>query len=176
MTRSPETPPALVLAAQELEDELSRCEEAVAEAAKTRLNTEKNIGRAARALKAAGEHGQQMGARVNGLLAAINAARVRADEAAGRVQVRAAEIQARVEQLRGFQARAGEIAAAARELTEFARHAQAPKDLLERLAPVEERIAKAQEEARAEDFDDVAHDLAGFRETLASLRRKLEGR
>jgi chromosome segregation ATPase len=176
VARAPETLPALVLAAQQLEDELRRCEEAVAEAVKASLTTEKNIGRAARALKTAGEHGQQMEARVNALLAAIHGARGRAEAAASQVQTRAAEIRARMEQLQAFQARSGDISVAAKELTEFARSAQGPKDILERLAPIEERIARARQEAQAEDFDDVAHDLAGLQEMLASLRRKLEGR
>jgi hypothetical protein len=47
-------PPGLVRAAQELEDELRHCEEAVADAAKIRLNTEKKH-RACRAGAAEGE-------------------------------------------------------------------------------------------------------------------------
>ena len=176
MAHPSEAPSALVLAAQELEDELRRCEEAAAEAAKLRLNTEKNIGRAARALKTAAEHRDGMSAKLNGLLAAIQAARGRAEAAAARMEARAAEIQARVARLQSLQARAGEIAAAVRELTEFAKQAKSPAEILERLGPVDERIVVAQQEARSDDFDDVAHDIAGLRELLAAMRRKLEGK
>ena len=92
MARAAEPPPALVLAAQELEDELRRCEEAVADAARLRLNTDKNIARAARALKTASEHREAMGAKVNALLAAIKDAGGRADTAASRMESRAADI------------------------------------------------------------------------------------
>lgn len=176
MAKAPEASAALVRAAQELEDELHRCEEAAAEAAKIRLSTEKNIGRAARALRTAGEHRDNLGARVNALLAAIQEARGRAESAAARMEARAGEIQARMGQLQGLQARATEIAVAVRELTEFAKQATDAKEIVARLAPIEERVAQAQQEARADDFDDVAHDIAGFRELLATMRRKLEGR
>jgi chromosome segregation ATPase len=176
VARSSEPPPALVAAAQELEDELRRCEEAAAEAARIRLNSEKHLVRAARALKTAAEHRDNLGAKVNALLAAINSARARADEAAARMGARAGEIQARMEKLQAFQASSGEIAAAVRDLTAFAKQAQGPKEILERLGPVDDRIAKAQQEARDGDFEDVAHDLAAMREMLASMRRKLEGR
>jgi len=165
-----------VLAAQELEDELRRCEEAAAEAARIRLNSEKHITRAARELQKAAEHRDGMGAKVNALLAAINAARGRAEEAAARMEARAGEIRARVERLKTFQALAGEIASAVRDVTASAKQAQGPREILDRLGPVEERIARAQQEARSDDFEDVVHDIAALREMVASMRRKLEGR
>jgi len=176
VAHAPEPPPALVRAAQELEDELRRCEEAVVDAAKARLNTEKSIGRAARALKTAGEHRDRMGAKIKELLAAIQAAGVRAEAAATAMEARAGDIQARLERLNALQARASEIAVAVRDVTEFARQAKSPGEILERLGPVEEGVARAQEAAKADDFDDLAHDLAGLREMLASMRRKLEGK
>ena len=172
---SSEPAPSLVGAAQALEDELRQCEDAVAEASKLRLNTEKNIGRAARALQKASDHREQTAAKVNALLAAIQAAYARAESAGSRMEARAAEIQARLEQYQAFQARAGEIALAVRDLTEFAKQAQHPREILERLGPVEEQVGKAQQEARAVEFEDVAHDIAGLREMLASMRRKLGG-
>ena len=105
VANAPEPPSPLVRAAQELEDELRRCEDAVADAAKARLNTEKSIGRAARALKTAAGHREQMGAKVNALVAAIQEARGRADAAAARMEARAGEIQARMERLNALQAR-----------------------------------------------------------------------
>ena len=168
--------PALVAAAQDLEDELRRCEEAAAEAAKIRLNSEKNLSRAAQRLKTAAEHRDGLGARVNALLAAIQAARARAEEAAARMEARAGEIRARMDRLNAFRERSGDIAAAVRDLTAFAKQATSPKEILERLGPVEERVARAQQEAREDDFEDVVHDVAGMKEMLAALRRKLEGR
>jgi hypothetical protein len=117
-----------------------------------------------------------MGAKVNALLAAITAARGRAEEAAARMETRAGEIQARMARLQAFQGSAGEVAVAVRDLTAFAKQAQGPKEILERMGPVEARIARAQQEARDEDFEDVAHDLANLKELLASMRRKLGGK
>ena len=176
MARAAQPLPALVAAAQDLEDDLRRCEEAAAEAAKIRLNSEKHLARAAKALRTAAEHRDGMGAKVNALLAAITAARGRAEEAAARMEARAGEIRARMERLQAFQTGAGEIAAAVRDLTAFAKQAKGPAEILERLGPVEDRVSAAQQEAKQEDFEDVAHDLASLREMLASMRRKLERR
>src|SRR5262245_18030761 len=116
MSRAPEPPPALVLAAQELEAEIRRCEEAVAEAAKARLTSEKNLGRAARALQAAADHREAMGTKVNALLAAIQAARVRADNAAAAMESRAGQIKTRVDRLASLHAATSDIPAAVREV------------------------------------------------------------
>ena len=175
MAKASEPTSALVRAAQELETELSRCEEAAAEAAKIRLSTEKNIGRAARALQKANDHREQTGARVVALQTAILAAHGRAEAATTRMAARATEIQARLAQLQATQARSEEIAAAVREVSESTKGATDRKAILDRLAPLEDRIAAAQNEARQEDFDDVAHEMAGLREMIASLRRKLGG-
>lgn len=176
MGRSSDPTPALVLAAADLEDELRRCEEAAAEAARIRLNSEKHLEKAARALKSAAEHRDALGGKVNALLAAINAARDRAEAAAARMEARAGEIRERLERLQSFKTRAGEIASAVRDVTAFAPQAQTPAEILERLAPLDGRIAAAQQDAKTEDFEDVAHDMAALRELLAGLRRKLEGR
>lgn len=174
MARPTEPPSPLALAAQELEEELRRCEKAVAEAARLRLHSEKNIGRAAKELRTASEHRENLGPKVNALLAAINAARARAEDAAARMETRAGEIQARMAQLKSLQERAGEIASSVRDLTELARQVKDTRQILERLGPVEERVARALEEARASEFDDVSGDISSFKEMLASLRRKLE--
>jgi chromosome segregation ATPase len=167
--------PALVRAAQDLDDELRHSEEAVAEAAKVRLNTEKNIGRAARALQKAGEHREQTAVKANALMAAIQAAHGRAMEASSRMETRASEIQARVAQLQALQARAGEIVASVRQITESAKDAKGAREILDLLGPLDARVVGVLEEARAQDFDDAAHEIAGIRETIAALRRKLGG-
>lgn len=176
MTASAPNPDSdLVRAAQTLADELRHCEEAVAEACKIRLNTEKNIGRAARALQKANDHREQTAAQGGVLLAAIQATHARAQEATSRMEARAAEIQARMQRIQAFQARAEEFVAAVREVTEVARGARDPREILERLQPVEDRITAELEEAKKQELDDVAHEMAGLREMLASVRRKLGG-
>ena len=175
MTPSRNPDPALVHAAQELEVELRLCEEAVAEAAKIRLNTEKNLGRAARALQKATEHRDQAAAKATALMQAIQAAAARSGAATTRMADRATELQARLEKFQAFQARGNDIAAAVREVTEFAKETKNPRDIVERLAGVEDRVAAVQTEARADDFDDVAHEMAGLRDVIATLRRKLGG-
>lgn len=172
---SREREPALVRAAQDLEAELRQCEDAVADAVRVRLNTEKNIGRAARALQKANEHRDATAARVNALLGAIQAAHGRAEAATLRMAERATELQGRLETLAALQARGGEIAAAVREVTDVARGAKDAREILERLAAVEDRVSSIQAEAKADDFDDVAHEMTGLRDQIATLRRKLGG-
>lgn len=176
MTRSPspDPEPGLVRAAQELENEIRQCEDAVAESSKIRLNTEKNIGRAARALQKADEHRNQTAGRVGALQSAILATHARAEAATLRMATRAGELQARLERLQALQARSDEIALAVREVTESTKSSKERREILDRLVPVEDRVAAAQQEARQEDFDDIAHDMANLREMLATLRRKLE--
>lgn len=169
-----EPPSPLVLAAQELEDELRRFENAVAEAVRLRLHSEKQIGKAARTLKTANEHLEGLGGKVNALLAAINSARARADETTARMATRAGELQARLARLQSLKERAGDIAGSVRDTTAFAQQTKDSNQILERLRAVEERVAQAFEEARAEEFDDVAGDMAALREMLAALRKKLE--
>jgi hypothetical protein len=91
------------------------------------------------------------------------------------MEARAGEIQARMAQLQALQARAEGIVGAVREVTEFAKQSKNPREILERLVPVEERVEGELKEARTQDFDDVAHEIAGLREMIATVRRKLAG-
>lgn len=174
VAKSPEPSSPLVLAAQELEDELRRCEKALEEASRLRLNSEKNISRAAHALKTASEDRERMAGKVQALLAAINGAQGRMQEGARRMEARAVELQERMTRLEKVQAVTAEVGSSVRELTEFARGVKDPRQILERLGPVEQRVAQAFEEARAEGFEDVAHDVASMRDLLATQRKKLE--
>lgn len=174
MKKDANPPSPLVLAAQALEDELRQCEKAVEEAARLRLNSEKNIGRAAQALTTAAETRDRIGGKVDALLGAINAARGRMEELVGRMGTRAAEIQARMARLEAHRAVTVEIGASFRELTEFARQTRDAAKIIERIVPVEARVAQAFEDARADDLDDVARDIAAMRDMLAAMRKKLQ--
>ena len=174
MAKSAEPLSPLVLAAQALEDELRHCEKAVDEASRLRLNSEKNIGRAANALKTAAEDRERMGPKVNALLTAINAGRGRMEDIAKRMEARAVEIQARMVRLEALQQNTAGIGAAVKDVAEFARETRDAKRILERLDPIEARVGQAFEEARADEFEDVARDIAGMRDMLASMRKKLQ--
>ena len=174
MARASEPPSPLVLAAQELEDEIRRCEKAVDEASRLRLNSEKNLGRAAHALQEASEDRERMAGKVNALLVAINAAHARMGEVAVRMEARAVEIQARMARLETLQAGTAEISVSVREATEAAKGVKDARQILALLDPIEERVGKAFEEARADGFEDVARDIAGMRDMLASMRKKLQ--
>lgn len=172
MSRRPETPSSLVSAAEQLEAEMRRCEEALADGDKLRLTSGKNVSRAARALQAAAEGHASLGARVSALLHAITEVRERADGAARRMEARAAEIRGRQERLQALQDRTGEIAAAVRDVTEFAK-SHRPADVLPRLAPVQDQVAGLIEASRRESFEDVTHDLDALRQMLESIAKKL---
>lgn len=174
MARSSDPASPLVQAAQALEEELRRFEKAVLDASHLRLNSEKNIGRAAHALTEASEGRGHLAVKVEALLAAINAAHGRMQQGAVDMEARAVEIQARLKRLEALRTSTAEIGAALREVTEFAQGVRDARQILERLAPVEERIGRAFEEARAEEFEDVAHDIAGMRDMLGAMRRKLK--
>ena len=96
------------------------------------------------------------------------------EEVAARMSTRAAEIQARMGRLETLHASSVDIGGSVREMTEFAKQSKDARQILERLDPVEARVGKAFEEARAEGFEDVAHDIAGMRDMLSVLRKKLQ--
>lgn len=174
MTRRTDPPSsAIVVAAQELETEMKRCEEALADGDKLRLTSGKNVGRAARAIQTAADCHAGLGARVGALLEAINGVRERADRAAARMETRATEIRARQARLKVLQDRTGEIALAVREVTESARSGR-PADILARLVPIEESVARLLEESRGEGFEDVTHDIDALRQMLEAVHGKLD--
>src|SRR5947209_1541939 len=86
-------------AAAALDTALTRCEELAAEAGRVRLDSEKNLNRAARLLSDAAAGQEEVGARVRTLVEAIDAARKRQQTNAVALAARAEELQKRVGEL-----------------------------------------------------------------------------
>jgi chromosome segregation ATPase len=113
--RDPE-PSDLGAAAAALDDALVRCETLAAEAGRVRLDSEKNLNRAARLLSDAAESQDQVAAHVRSLVGAVEVARRRQQENAVALAARAEELQRRVNEL-------GEL------MTSFSALGQEAKDL-----------------------------------------------
>src|SRR5690349_19799176 len=95
MARGNDHPSDLVAAAAGLEDELKRFEELCREARNIRLNTEKSLGRAARAVGEAAQCEERIAAQVRALTVAIQAQQQRQEAAAQALAARVEEINQR---------------------------------------------------------------------------------
>jgi len=90
---------ALIAAAEALESELGRCEQLASNLERERLDSEKNLRRAAQALGALSDVGTRLGEHLAALLAAIHEVRARQEALTTAVQTQAARIQQRSEAL-----------------------------------------------------------------------------
>src|SRR5262245_36960358 len=124
MTRPSAPVPPLVAAAEDLEQPMGHYLDAVAEAEKVHLTSEKNLGRAGRALQKAADLRERMGGQLKALIDAINAARERDESAAARLEGRATEVGTRLEQLKALRERAGTIGESVRQVSDLAKGAK----------------------------------------------------
>ena len=177
-------------AAQALDAELRRYEELATALARERLDTEKNLRRAAQALNALRECDARLGENVQALVAAIGAARERQQASAEVVQTQAERIRARGESLTALLARwqalgehAGEVNHLIQRLASAPREENGTSDSPEResaFADVDARLGRLADDAEglsataeAEGFGDLGRQAESLRLQLLSARNKL---
>lgn len=180
----------LTSAAQSLETELRRFEEAVEEARTIPLNSRKNLERSAKTLSEVASIDERLGQHVQTLAVSISAARERRQAQAELVNVRAKEIQARTEILQGLLLKYGELGQHAADLNglmqQVAVHRQEAKtpeqheevhatlqQLQERMGQVAQSAAALSQEASEQDFGDLARQTDGMRQQLLAARNKM---
>lgn len=169
--------PEIVRAAEELESEMARLEAIAWAARKARLDSEKNIARAAGELKEAVEMPGRLAERLQALAAAMGHMQERQQAALEPLTVFAAEIQQRMLRLshhtEAFVAlgrTAGEVSAtlAAGSADEAARAAAET-----RLQEISEGARVLFEAARDDDFPEIAREADVLKQRMASLRKRL---
>jgi hypothetical protein len=154
------------------------------------LDSQRNLERAAEALKQVAGCEQDLQAHAQALTAALAAARDAQQAQAEAIRVRALEIQARTEELarlmRGFEAIGKDAAALNASAQQLAARKRTPDEmvkdgeLLAGLDELQERMTavlgageKLAAEARAVDFEDLSRKIDSLRQQILAARNKI---
>ncbi|HEX2676915.1 MAG TPA: hypothetical protein VHM19_09755 [Polyangiales bacterium] len=177
--------PELVEVASAIEEDLQHLEELSVSVTKLRLNTEKNIGRAARTLQEALQQQEQLAARLQLLGGAMLRMQQRQQQAINDLGARANEIQAQFTRLGEHMARFGELGKQAAEVTQMLqalpppygageaspeRTAALPSDLL----AVEQRLTTLSDDAKTLESSAEEADLSEVSKEAMSLRQRVD--
>lgn len=187
---SKETNSPLVAAALAFDEELQRFARASEAARRRSLDSKKDLEQAAESLKIAADAEQVLGARAQALLQALTAARDEQQAQSQAAQARATEVQERYGIYASLMERVKQIGDEAVSLTDVARQLTAKKredaplatdtelvagliEIERRLASVSDKAKLLAEEARGNDFEEIARDAHGLQQTLSATRNKI---
>ncbi len=170
--------PEIVRAAEALEDELARLEALSRAVRKVRLDSEKNLSKAARELNEAIAMPERLGERLKALGAAMQDMQQRQQAALEPLAVRATEIQQRMQRLGEHMQSFARLGEAAGQLTSLLQSQQrespsALEQVEKKLAEIVEGARGLFEQARADDFPDVARQADALRQRISALRGRL---
>lgn len=181
---------ALSAAAAALDHELKKFEELVLAANKVPLTTEKNLGRAARAMSDAAEGHDRVAQAVRVLVTAITSARERQQVHADTIQARAEEIKERTQQYEellrrfgGLGEEAAKLNASVQQVALQRSEAKTPADneaVVAQLAEIHRSMGELADKAGAlqqasndVEIEDVARQAESLRAQLLAARNKL---
>jgi hypothetical protein len=169
----------LVRAAEALETELANLEALSGTIQRIRLDSEKNIARAAHELSEALELPERLAQGLAGLAAAMQHMQARQSAALEPLTGRASAIQARKRRLDEHMekfAALGQMAGDASKLLQAGTKDQlVVGDVRARLAALGDDAKALFEAARADDFPDVAREADALAKRVTALLRRLEG-
>jgi hypothetical protein len=185
-SKNGESRATLTEAAAALEAELKRFEELSAAARKVPLDTEKNLGRAARALQETADSQERTATLVRALVEAINRARDHQQQTAEVLLARAEELKAQTEHLEAMLGRFKTLGVDAREiqgLVQSAGEKGAARDLEGALATLDQarekidaiavRATELATDAKDKGISDVEREADSLRQQLLAARNKL---
>ena len=164
----------LAEAALALDRELHRFEELSGQAAKVKLNTERNLERATEALSRAAESQDRIGAHVQQLVKAVAAARQRQEQEAAALMARAQEIAARRGQFSELLQKMGGLGQMAKEIQELLKSEQ--RDLAavqERMDRVAEGAAEIGRAAQEQEMEELSRQSEVLRQQVLAAKNKL---
>lgn len=180
MTKRTEAPHPLVAAAEKLEAVLASYDKAAYALLRQKLDSRKNLAKAADLLTEVAQAEQALSAEVGALVGAIAQARDRQQALSQQAQERAKEVLARNEQLQPLIAAFHEIALAVGALGESALAADQSVDalgpLLEQVAALGERARAFAQDATERGFEDLAAEGHALREQLLALQKNAQRR
>jgi hypothetical protein len=178
MSTSEKTIPELVRAAEALESELVKLETLSRTIRKIRLDSEKNITRAAKQLGEVTELPDQLTARLGTLAAAMQAMQARQQAALEPLAVFAQELQLRMRKLGEHMQAFAALGEAAGEVTTLLQNEKERPTVLAHVKVELGKLAEGAkalfEAARADDFPDVARQAEALKQRVSSLRQKLD--
>jgi hypothetical protein len=180
----------LVASAEAFDATLKRFAALTSGLRKGTLDSQRNLERAAEALKEVAGCEEELQAHAQALMAALGAARDAQQTQAEVVRVRALEIQARTEELarlmRGFEAIGKDAAALNASAQQLAARKRTPDEmvkdgeLLAGLDELQERMTavltsgeKLAADARAADFEDLSRKVDSLRQQILAARNKI---
>jgi len=175
---------ALIAAAEALESELGRYEQLASTLERERLDSEKNLRRAAQTLGTVGDIGARLGEYLAGLLSAIHDVRARQEALTATIQTNAERIRQRSQALSALLQRWATLGQHAAEVNRLAQQppdqerdsngsGAAFEELNGRLTQLADEAQLFAETAEAEQFADLARQAEGLRAQILSVRNKL---
>ena len=180
----------LVASAEAFETTLRRFAALAEGLRKGTLDSQRNLERAAEALKEVATCEEQLQMHAQALMAALGAARDAQQEQAEAIRVRALEIQARSEELarlmRGFEAIGKDAAALNASAQQLAARKRTPDEMVkdgellagldelqERMTAVLNSSEQLAGDARRADFDDLSRKIDSLRQQILAARNKI---
>ncbi|HEX4338298.1 MAG TPA: hypothetical protein VH062_20475 [Polyangiaceae bacterium] len=176
MAKGEKVVPALTRAADALESELANLERLSRSVRKLRLDSDRNIARAATELNEALALPGRLAAGLGTLAAAMQEMQERQQAALEPLTACATAIQERSRLLGEHMQEYAELGEAAAETTALLQSGDASTvldDVTVRLGDIVERAKALFEKARTDDFPDVAREADALRQRIASVRRRL---
>jgi uncharacterized phage infection (PIP) family protein YhgE len=167
----------LLTAAQAVEAELERFEDASAAFQKIALNSQKNLEKATKALNALADGEQRVLEQVQGLLKAINTVRERQEAHVEPIRAKAEEIKARALTFQSLERELhslGEDASSVSARLKEAPGVSPPVELDAALAELAGKAKALAERAKGDDFDDLARLADGLRQQILAVHAKLK--
>ncbi|MCA1825415.1 MAG: hypothetical protein ABR567_16535 [Myxococcales bacterium] len=161
-------------AALALDHELRRFEDLAAQAARIRLNTEKNVERATDALSRAAESQDRINAIVQQLVKAVGAARQKQESDAAALIARAQEIAARRKQFADVLQRMAGLGQMAKEVQELLKSGPGNFDeIQQRMQRVADDAAEIGKAAQDQDMEDLSRQADVLRQQVLSAKNKV---
>jgi chromosome segregation ATPase len=180
MAKGTKDVPELVRAAQAFENELVDLEELSRSVRKIRLDSDKNIARAAKELNEALAVPDRLASGLRGLASAMSAMQLRQQAALDPLAVHAAEIQRRMQQLGEYMQAYAALGKQAGEVTAVLQVEHEERgaifDAVEsELMKITEGARSLCQSAREDDFPEVAREADALRQRISALRGRLKG-
>ncbi|HEU5060133.1 MAG TPA: hypothetical protein VFU21_26555 [Kofleriaceae bacterium] len=168
-------PSPLVAAAERLERALAAHDRAAHALVKQKLDSRRNLGKAADLLNEVAAADDALSAEVAAMVGAIAAARDRQQALAAQVHARAQEVLARTEALApllgAFEALAGEVRQLGESAGDGERTSATLEEVLARVSELGDRAQAFAAMAQEKDFADLAGEGHALREQLLAIQR-----
>jgi len=161
-------------AAAALDAELRRFDQIADLLARLKLDSEKNLDRATRAVQDAAQSEEKIADAVRDLVGAVARSRGRQEEQGKAVAERAREVGARREELQMIVARFAELGAEASSISSLLKEGGNLAEAAERMEKIAESAKAMRDHAEQREFGEAARQAESLRQQMLSARNKLK--